>query len=353
MKKIGIYTIVANNYGAQLQAYATVRFLKRNFPQCIIELVNTSKFDEKICLRSFIKSFVPSEFARKKKFRKFELLLPLTKNYTQNTLLCNPPVYDIYIVGSDQVWNVSETMQGHKVFFLPFHTAAPKIALASSFGTSFIPERFKKEVSESLNDFSSIAVREIDGVKILADLGIQSELILDPTFWLERKEWNKLAGNKPIIEGEYVVAMGFEISNQNPQKLMNVIKDLYKMPIIGLITYRGFHYDKKMNNLGPLEFLNVIKFSKLVITSSFHTLVFSLLFQKDFYLLKHTKRNSRMENLLQHVGLLNRMVEGSPDNYIDTLRTKEHIDYKEVELKLEQLQEHTRSYIKSAINRYL
>lgn len=352
--KIGVYTIIADNFGAQLQAYATAKFLTSECLGNRMEMVKIIEKPKGAAWKRVVKFFLPSYIKKRKAYQDFESFLPLTpKSYYVNELIRQPLPYDLYIVGSDQVWNISEGMGEHLVYFLPFHTKSPKIALASSFGAASIPQNLRNEVAQYLSDFSAISVREADGVNILASLGIKAKQVLDPTFWIDQDEWEMLAGDKPIIKGDYIAAIGFETSSDKPQKLMNCAKEIYGMPVIGLNTYRGFHYDKHYNSFGPKEFLNVVKFSKLVLTSSFHTIVFSIMFQRDFYLLRHSKRNSRMQNLLASFDLLDRMIVGDPMNDLKLLRQKSHIDYMTINKKVSIVQEETQSVIKDIIKRYI
>lgn len=352
--KIGIYTIIAQNYGAQLQAYATAKYLQRVCKGQTVELVNIKRqYFGLVYWKRIIKSFLPSELLRLHRFNKFQSLSSITKSYKCEELINAPLHYDLHIVGSDQVWNISNGMKDHIVYFLPFHTDVPKVALASSFGTSSIPQNLKSRVYEFLKDFDSIAVRETEGVKILSDIGIEAQEILDPTFWLDSEEWEKLAGDKPLITGDYIFAFGFETSNQNPQLFMDCVKNIYGLPVVGLITYRKFKYDKRCETYGPLEFLNIIKYAKLVITSSFHTIVFSLMFQKNFYLLKHSTRNSRMDSLLAKLNLRNRIIDGKPENYKEIIQKAESIDYDKVVPIIKSLQSETRTYIENVMSKYL
>lgn len=345
--KIGIYTIITDScYGAQLQAYATAHYLQQICgDSASVELVRIGTMRGRRNWRSLFKSCFPQEVIRRKRFEDFQTLSHVTRRYTCDEIVNRPLGYDLHIVGSDQVWNVSHGIDNHLSYFLPFRTTAPKIALASSFGTASIPDKFKKQIYDYLSDFSSIAVREFDGVKILAEMGIKAEEIADPTLWLEWNEWNNLAGEKPLIKGDYIAAIGFETSNQNPQKLMDCVKRDYPMPVVGLITSRRFHYDIRRNSYGPKEFLNVIKFSNLVVTSSFHTLVFSLLFKKDFFLLKHSERNSRMENLLRRVGLMDRMLDGSLNDFSVSISNSGSIDFVSVTERIEEMRASARKYI--------
>ena len=353
--KIGIYTIVAQNYGAQLQAYATAKYLQRLCQGHAVELVKIKRpligFSN---WKRIIRLLFPQDLLRQYRFRRFQSLSPFSKSCRSKELIKDPLSYDMYIVGSDQVWNISAGLDNHLIYFLPFHTNAPKIALAASFGTSKIPQVLKERIYEYLKDFSSIAVRESDGVKILSDIGIAAQEILDPTFWIDKHEWSQFAGDKPIIKGDYILAFGFEPSNREPQILIDYVKEVYGIPVVGLITYRKFHYDKRRNTYGPSEFLNAIKYARLVITSSFHAMVFSLIFQRDFYLLKHSTRNSRMESLLGRLNLSDRMIDGRElECYKDKIQIRKKIDYSIVDKSIEIMQEETRLYIKNAIVKYL
>lgn len=352
MKKIGIYTITADNFGAQLQAYATAKYLTTVCKGWSVELVSIVENTRKKNWRTIIKSILPSQVMRKKAYQYFKSLLPLTQNFTKDELIKHPLQYEMYVVGSDQVWNVSDGVGSHLVYFFPFQTKSPKIALASSFGTSFIPQKTKKEISNYLSEFSSISVRESDGVNILNSMGICSQQILDPTFWIDANEWSYLAGDKSIIKGEYIATYGFETTNKHIQTLIDAIKETYKIPVVAINGARIFKYDKKYNSCGPIEFLNIIKFSKMVFTGSYHGMVFSILFKKDFFVIPHSTKNSRMENLLSLFNFKNRMLS-SDCSTLKSIMSIPRIDYSKLEICISNEQEKTREYIQNTLNKYM
>ena len=78
-----------------------------------------------------------------------------------------------------------------------------------------------------------------------------------------------------------------------------------------------------------------------------------MMFQRDFYLLKHSKRNSRMQNLLASFDLLDRMIVGEPRNYLKLLRQKSHIDYMKIDKKVSIVQKETRAVIKNIMKKYI
>lgn len=350
--RVGIYTAhLVHNYGAQLQAYATLRFLQSIKPDCFFELVNVITSRPKPSIRLFISSLLPSHILRRKRFEKFHAAMPHSKTLQPDQLFAHPLIYDLHIVGSDQIWNVSNGMRKYPVYFLPFVKDKPKISLASSFGVSEIPDSVKKDVKRYLETFDSISVREKEGVKILHELGIHATQILDPTFWISEKHWSQLAGDIPIIQGNYVAAYGFELSNK-VQSLIDAAQKIYSLPVIGLDAARLFRYDKTYNCGGPKEFLNIIKFSKVVITGSFHGTAFSIIFRKNFFVLPHSLRNSRIQSLLETMHLNDRLLYSDPEGYFDAIKRQKSIDYESINPIISDVQKQTRTYISQILNKY-
>ncbi len=347
--RIGIYTAhLVHNFGAQLQAYATVRFLQQIALNCQFELVSVVTSHPKPNLRLLIKSMMPQYVIRTIRFNRFHELMPHSRTLSPHQLFENPIDYDLHITGSDQIWNVSTGMRKYPVYFLPFVQNKPKIALASSFGVAQLPENVKPDVEKHLSCFNSLSVREADGVSILKKMGLEAKQLLDPTFWIDRKDWSKMAGDKPIIKGDYIAAYGFEVSNSTPQSLIDSVSDIYGSPVVGIDAAQRFRYDKKYNSGGPKEFLNVIKFAKVVITGSFHGTALSIIFRKDFYVLAHSIRNSRMESLLEQFGLINRMLSNEQDFNKIGMKT----DYSTTDSRICDAQSDTRKYIKHILSLY-
>lgn len=354
VKKIGIYTIHSVfNYGAQLQAYATIFYLKKIFPYYDIELVNIELSSSKLNLKQCIKKLLPQQILRSFRFRRFHNKNPLSPKISLDKLFNEPFSYDLHITGSDQIWNVSKGIGKYPVYFLPFVKKEPKIALASSFGTKQIPLDTYSFVKKYLGQFDSIAVREMDGVKILSDLNINATQILDPTFWLDEKEWNALAGDKSTVNEKYIIAYGFELNNRSPQFLIDAARKICNKKVIAIDGAKCFHYDAKYNSCGPIEFLRLIKYSDLVITSSFHGMVFAIIFRKNFFIIPHSTRNSRIENLLLKLDLLNRILPKDSQEYYSYINSTPDINYEIVEEKIHSLRKSTEEYIMRILNRYI
>lgn len=327
MKKIGLMTFhTAFNCGAMLQAIATQLALNKiGFDCTIIDYYPNSVEEENrqysfnVCnFRFFIKGllmpFFPHTKRRTARFEKFRNKMNLTKRYKDiNELMEDLPLFDIYMVGSDQVWNTQAALSS--VYFLDFvPDEKRKVTYASSFGTSTIDKKYNNEVRRLLNRFDQIAVRESFGQKIIVDLlGKKVPVVLDPTFLLSKNEWEKFEKKEFDYEREFPNGYLFyygSLEIEGTEQLLNKLATIYKVPIV--LSYSGMYskikVNKKVYDVGPQEFLSLIKNATLVFSNSFHATAFSIIYQKEFYVIPHPTRNSRMESLLDILGLSARFV---------------------------------------------
>ncbi len=351
--KIGIYTAhIVHNHGAQLQAYATVKFLQDKFPNAQFELVNVITSPTKYTAKTVIKALLPQQTIRRHRFTKFHEQLPHSSTVSPKELFNNPFHYDLHIVGSDQVWNISKGIREYPVYFLPFVKDEKKISLASSFGTKEIPESTKSFVKKTLGEFDSLSVRETNGVNILKDIGLYATQILDPTFWLEKSEWEEISNPTPLINKEYIAAYGFEPSNKLAQYIIDKARKTYKLPVVGIDAPYKLKFDKNCNSLGPREFVNIIKNSKLMLTGSFHGTAMSIILNKDFFVLPHSTRNSRMENLLSQLNLNSRQLNSkeSIDNHVEPNNS---IEYSNAGQLINEARTTTKEYIINTLSQYI
>ena len=316
--KIGIYTIHAcNNFGAMLQAYATARFLNEHGHRAELVNVMTKKAQRDMryigpwsspkCIARNLYALLNLAVHKKiDNFKKFRQLMPLSKMYNnKEDVVANPPHYDLHLVGSDQVWNVEQGI-GSSFFFLPFiQDTEKKASFASSFGNIAPAHKFTKELKAFLAGFSHISVREADAAAFInQELQIKAEHVLDPTFLLNAEEWGEIAGNQPLVKGDYILYYGFDTSKTCGDMISHLRKQK-NMPVVGISVslHSPYKFDKFYQEAGPIEFLNLIKYAKLVLTSSFHGMALSINFRKDFIVLKHGTRMSRMESLMNDFSL--------------------------------------------------
>lgn len=328
------------NYGASLQAYALQHYLESQGhdveiidfqPWFHLDRYNPFYIGKSGRLYTICSFFPPLKYilaplkyhkrndgmkrtwGRKKSFDDFtKSYLHLTQRYeTSNELRNNPPKADIYVAGSDQIWN-TDSYNGHEPgYYLDFGTVK-KISYAASFAVREIQNGWKPFVKQELSHFDHISIREKTGVKILEDLGIPNGVqVLDPVFLLDKAEWETLARNSKqygLKDNGYILVYDF-LNDERIAAFTDKIKKQTCLPSVSVNDFNTLPYaDININDAGPLEFLSLIEHAAVVVCSSFHATAFSIIFKKPFYVfpLKNQSNSSRMEDLLHTFNLNDR-----------------------------------------------
>ncbi len=242
---------------------------------------------------------------------------------------------EYFICGSDQIWNPNYATTTELAFcsFAPEKT----ICLSPSFGVSEIPAYRKEEYSNWLKQIKSLSVRETAGQKIIKNLtGRDAEVLLDPTMVLPIGKWERLCKEpEEKLPNHYIVCyfLGrIDKSYYNKIKEFSRKKSLPIVMLFDITTPKYYTYD-------PAEVLYVIKHADYVLTDSFHGSVFSIIFHKNFYVFTRNEgevsMNSRIETLLEKFGLNSRLFDDRIQevsfqqwNMIDTILDRERIKTK-------------------------
>lgn len=333
MKKIAILTWLHNeNFGSILQAYALQRFLRdegydvNNIdlkPTIIEKLKNCiqqhnpfgSLFKEKLIAYTARKN-CPDKEALNKRTKKFSAFLTenfiLTRTFRQFAELKEiSNSYDVYICGSDQIWSPMLLSPSYYFSFLP--DKAKKIGYACSFGMDYIPKQKQQRIQQWLNRFNSISVRENSGKTIVNNLIKKDVLVtVDPSLLLTVDEWNKLLENKMLYNKPYMLCYFLGDNKKYWEKVSNIAKSR-SLKIVIIPTIKGnYNYgDLVAYDVGPLDWINLIKYSDFVATDSFHACCFSIIYKKQFCVFKrfadknHLSQNSRIYNLLSKYDIKN------------------------------------------------
>lgn len=234
----------------------------------------------------------------------------------------NPPIYDIYISGSDQLWNW-KTMYMDTTFMLDF---APdfksRISYSTSIAQNTIPEEYREQYRQNLSKYKAISVREKNGQALLKDLfGIDAEVVLDPTLLLDGAQWERLSENakfKTTMPEKYILcySLGYTFNPaQKMKELLSRLEQIYDCPVImlnnSITDYRGntFHFSKNQP-IGVPEILWLIQHATIIATSSFHGTAFSANMGRPFYSLieKDNQPDDRIQSFLHNIGLSSQTV---------------------------------------------
>lgn len=363
--KVGIVTFHrAENFGATMQAYALQTYLTHQ--GCDVEIIDYrsssiernydvlnprilwSRKNALISLKLYLKRFfnIRDRVEKKRRFKTFWV-----KNYHLSpsiSKITRDLGYDLYITGSDQVWNLHLTGGVDKVYFLsfPMKQEAKKISYAASSEND--PKgllwKNKELISVYLKSFNSISVRE-EFLKTDLKRYVENPIsvCLDPTFLLDRKCYNDIAV-MPKIEEKYVLVYHMTPTSESVP-LANKIASIREYRVIEIFGGYSDLKDKERykSDLGPAEILGYIACAETIVTTSFHGLALSLIMNKDFWIINHSG-NYRQRNLLAQLSLDSRMVENHKTCDID-----QSIDYGVVNATMSDFVRRSKSFLQEYI----
>lgn len=348
MKKVSIITILDNtNFGTYLQALALAKQVEQ--AGCEVEIVDYIRPCASVkyrlaAIKNPLKKLynalygMPQWLRLRQKDHKFlsKFIRLTTRTYhSYQELKQLPPLADIYITGSDQVWNSIYNRGIDKSFYLDFapHNAR-RVAYGASIGMPEIPSDEVKETAHLLHKYDAITVREADAKRILAEIGIENTaIVLDPTLLLNADEWESIAKQYPEIETEpFILVYSVETAKENSLmgKYASEISKRYGWKIYE-VSYSPYRKrlqfaDKHFMQATPDIFLQLMLKANFVIVSSFHGTAFAINFNKQFLTIAPNRFNSRVNNILRLCHLENRLVS-STDFPIEKLSS---IDYEPV-----------------------
>ncbi len=219
------------------------------------------------------------------------------------TLKNNPPKADFFIAGSDQIWRPSSC---HPVFFLDFvEEKSKRISYAASMGNTNIPENKKQIFTDFVNSFDHISVRENDNAEAIATVSDKTVNVhIDPAYLLSKDEWQKY--EKPYsIEKPYILLYALYWDKSFNKEL----KKLHKKTGYDIVAICGglskVWANKKLYDVDPGQFIWLIDNAEAVISSSFHGVSFSIIFNKKLAAVINPNLPSRITNLLSTLGVEN------------------------------------------------
>ena len=317
MKKIGIISICYNssNYGGNLQSYALPAFLYKQGYQAeqISHLhesfIKTSKIKRifNVGVLEYVKKVLEKPFKitelkktdlyneRKKAFDNFnKKIIPQSERvYNRENVKESIKNYDAFVTGSDQVWNFSWYNPTYFLDFVP--PSKKKISYAASIGSDCLTDEQKEIFKNSLKDYDAVSVREPSSIKLIEDLSpVPVVSTLDPTLLLEKEDWDKVS-SKRLIEEDYVFCY-FLGDYKKTRKLVNEFAKKHGLKIAcipytaGIVLSDKKFGDYRLIDASPEDFISLIKHAKYVFTDSFHAVVFSHVYGKEFFVFNRDKR---------------------------------------------------------------
>lgn len=341
MKSIGIITIHCsqNNYGGALQSFGLYEYLRGIGSD--VEVIDLRRPNQKgfvysyrfpmmrqpVGVRSRLLGWVKHVLGVRqplnksfkidwnetagKRFDEFNSQIKLSRPYDYiPDLYSKPPVYDIYLSGSDQIWNPTQ-WYSLEPYFLTFvkDRKAVKASYGSSIGLADIRQTEKETFGKWLASYDVISVRERQAQEMLSSyVDKEIEQVPDPTFLLDRQRWIDMA-ECPDLDEDYILVFSLGQRVELLEKAVVLAREMgCKVKVIDQ-KFPSTVLDpviEVVDTAGPREFIGLIKQARIVLTDSFHCTVFSLITNTHnfyTYLSPNDERGSRVIDLLHNYGL--------------------------------------------------
>lgn len=367
-KKIGIITMHRiNNYGSVLQAFALqyiiekmgfdVRLIDYNYPNIFqytrgVALPKNDWKAKVIKGMSWLHPYNRYDYKFQDFRNRYFKLSPYYKDF--DAIHQKAISYDLYITGSDQVWNPNFT-KGDTTFLLDFAKKnANKISYASSFSCTQLGKEYEATYSELLAQYQAISVREWGGVELVKRLtGQQAVITVDPTLLLDDNAWKTVVSKRCRYSKNYILLYVLSYSFNPIPYIYDLALYLSKELDLRIVVLGKHPYLSKYKNVesvldaGPLEFLQLIENAVCVVTSSFHGTAFSVNYKKPVYAVVNNKNDDdRISSFLSDVSLDKSIIPvGTP---LETIPLDIHSESSWNVLN--QRRENSLSYLENAIN---
>lgn len=367
MKVLTITTQYANNYGALLQCYALSRFLN-NLPNVDCQVIqyfhpragiSWTIFRKPETVRDFIKlvytffniKLVSSRFKKNRVMRSFiKEYIPLTdEEYrTPDSIRNNPPKGDVYICGSDQIWNMKYLFDGKTVYFLDFVPEGKiRVAYAASIADPWKEEHVKM-LTPHLKKFDAISIREHGNLAQLQSIYPKATVVLDPVFLLSKADWDNLKNTSKCPQEPYLLCYFLSV-DEKMVKIVKRVRELTGLKIVhlNLNALDKFNSDVNIRVADPRDFIGLISQASMICTNSFHCSAFSVIYKRNFVFCPKSMANERVANLQEVFGLGDVMMT---ESRLQTLTEEDlHIDYSKADELGKAFLEYSVSFLKHAI----
>ncbi len=367
--KIGIVTLwnTQTNYGGVLQNYALQKYLSiQGHSPFLVRYKHRSVI---LLFKSFIKKILGKKDYVQNKVVEYEQRCfdDFRKDHTSFTkqefnsvkqLNHNFPEADVFIAGSDQVWNYNTFDGSGDPYFLDFghNRKFARIAYAVSFGSIKVRPKFLKYISPRLKKFDAISCREYEGVDICKMAGIDLDdlkTVCDPTILLTKDNYNQVVDNHYDVSGNYIMTYFLGWKTDIPKnEIISFAKkydfQLRYVPSQGM-DYTFFGVTPDYPTIP--QWISLVRGAKHLVTNSFHGTVFAIIYHIPFIVIpvgrSKERMNSRITTLLKKIGCEERIYKDG--NLEENL--KKNINWNKVDACLQSWRDESSRWLSNAINK--
>lgn len=365
--KIGILTQpLHNNYGGLLQCYALQTVLQRMGHEAWV-LQRIHRYEQncwrsraEIVLKNVIKRLIGREVCKKMSDEQKQTIGCHTRYFAEkyinprteaiySTYRLKQMAYDLgieaYVVGSDQVWRpmYSPCITNYFIDF-DCRSQVKRIAYAASFGVDHweYTHHDTKRCAALVKHFDTVSVREASGVDLCKRfLGVKAQHVLDPTLLLDRADYERLVANEqePPRDGSLFCYILDKAANKQQiiesSARATALQPFYTMPELEPTIANVARDIEACVFPAVTAWLRSFMDAKMVVTDSFHGCVFSIIFNKPFWVIGNAERGmARFKSLLSQFGLEERMISVQD---IATTNWQKPIDWQRVNARRDAL----------------
>lgn len=372
--KLGGLTWWRNNYGSILQAYALQSELNNikgvdyeiicQYGKKIASLTNLidkwKRIGGKKTLNRFFWKFgfrkLRNRNARIQEFVDTMLLIS-EKQYNERTINEANQIYDGFVCGSDQIWN-PELVKVNSMYWLHFaESGKKKIAYAPSIGVNTFDKEQRQVIARNLNDFTAISCREQSGTDLINRVldNQRCKTVLDPTLLIDRGAWDDICS--PRLYDEAYILVYILRGTKNQRKLVEKFAKQKELKIVTMpfldsesIELYDFTFgDIKLWDADPADFISVIRYAEYVFTDSYHCMVFSCLYHRNFFIFPKIGKAqiNRLTGLQELFEIPSRMI--TEDTTVNTIDAMGDIDWTVVDKILDEKRMESREYLRQAL----
>ena len=362
------------NFGSVLQVYALCEAIKRlgYHSEVVWQSGNMSKNQDirpvkviRILLRlcthplllwSTVKAIIEAKSQvidelKEKKFNDFVAANFVQSFYDPEELIKMATTDKFYkfVCGSDQIWS-STTLYPDPMMYLRFSPKGKRVAYAPSLGRNYIPNYNKKILKKYISDVPCLSVREDEGRRLIKELtGRDALVVADPTLLLSSRDWD---GLKIEIEVPKNYVLCYFLDTPSDDVKTNICKyaNLLGKDIVVLGKLNNLNYPQSKIHFpvaGPGEFLHLISNASMVITDSYHGMLFAINYRKKFWSVERAysqyDQSSRQLTVLSRLDLKKRYLK------TDFNFTEADIDYVSVRTKIEDFVALSMNYLKHSL----
>ena len=308
--------------------------LKRGIKNFSFEKIKKKLIKEKtIPLSDYVSDLVEK---RKNVFDEYRAdNLVLSRKMSSSDLSSVDLPYEQIVCGSDQIWNPDYNIPA---FFLNFgRKGCRRVIYAASIGKDHLSRHQKKIYSKLLEFPDYISVREDSAQKLISNITeTDVKLVLDPTLLHRQEYWMEKADDSFLNYRNYIFCYFLNLTDEKVRAANDFAeKNNCEIIAIPYLHNEMEEYSEKLNGklfseVNPADFLNLIRNAEAIITDSFHAIVFSIIFQKDFWCFGRNagtySMNTRLHTLLSYVEMQDRMI--APED----LKNRTHNTYVNIDL---------------------